>query len=571
MGKPVKRARKQSLSRRQFLYRAGLASAFVSLPLLPGCGSGASGSGRAAGSGAGFRHGVASGDPLADRVILWTHLTPEQPGPLSVDWAIAQDPGMNRVVASGTTDTGPQRDYTVKIDPEGLSPDTTYYYQFAVDDARSPIGRTRTLPVGPVERLRFAVLSCASYPHGFFNAYRRVAERGDLNAVIHLGDYIYEYGNAPGQYGADVQAGGRMYLPDNEILSLEDYRTRHALYKLDPDLQAMHQQHPIIAVWDDHETADNAWRAGAANHQPGSEGDWFTRRDAGIRAYYEWMPIRPPQPDNLLISYRNFKFGDLLDLQMLDTRLIERSLQVSAQSAGDLNNPARTLIGDTQFNWLAANLQASSAQWRLLGQQVMFGQLQLAGLPDFTQLPLPLLDSVLEQLPLVGTAGAILNADQWDGYRPARASLFDVMEGSDNIAVLTGDIHTSWAMDLARDPNNILSYNPFTGDGALAVEFVTPSVTSPGLAELQPAVSLIRSQNPHMKYIDLAEHGYTVLDIDRERMQSEWWYVDNILAPSTNERFATAFAAVSGANRLSPGAIESPSEAREAAPFAPTG
>lgn len=558
----------KGMSRRDFLRAAGIGGALAAAGTLGGCGNSNPG-GRLGGDGPVFRHGVASGDPLADRVVLWTRVTPPPgTGAVPVQYRIARDPALADVVASGTVTTDAARDYTVKLDPSGLAPGTSYYYRFSALGEDSPVGRTRTLPVGAVDRLRLAVVSCASYPHGFFNAYARIAERADLDGVLHLGDYIYEYGNQPGQYGADVQAGGRIYAPDHEILTLEDYRTRHAHYKLDPDLQAAHQQHPFTCIWDDHESTNDSHRDGAEDHQP-DEGVWELRKAFAIQAYFEWMPIRPPQPGEIGPTIRSFAFGDLVRLIMLDTRLHGRDPQVEPNGApigntgfstffqtGEFADPNRQMLGADQEAWLRDQLAqaAGAATWKLIGQQVMFGQLKFQGSPNATGL------------------SQYINPDQWDGYDPARSRVFEMIRTAnggnpvDNVVVLTGDIHTSWAMDLNEDPNNPFAYDPATGDGSVAVEFVTTSVTSPGLDQLQgTADNALRTQNPHMKYIELSEHGYLLLDITPERLQGEFWYVDDILAPSDGERFASGFAVAAGSNRLG-AAVGEPSTPRTDAP-----
>jgi len=292
-----------------------------------------------------FMHGVASGDPLTDAVILWTRVTPlVLGGAVEVEWFIAEDPGLVSIVDQGRTSTGPWRDYTVKVEAHNLAPGSTYYYRFHALGIGSPAGRTRTLPIGDVERLRFAVVSCANWPFGFFNAYRLIAERTDLDAVLHLGDYIYEYAN--GEFG-DGTPLGRIPRPDNETITLSDYRTRHAQYKTDTDLQEAHRQHPFIAVWDDHESANNSWMHGAQNHNPElGEGPWFERRLASQRAYFEWMPIRE-QPLVAACTerpqiFRRFGFGKLADLIMLDTRLYGRDRQPDRPADDD---PHRQLLG----------------------------------------------------------------------------------------------------------------------------------------------------------------------------------------------------------------------------------
>ena len=547
--------RSKGLSRRDFLKRAGAGAAVLgAMPVLSGCGSSTSGEGFIVGD-VEFRHGVASGDPLSDRVILWTRVS-EATAPLAVSYLVATDPELNNIVLSGTTMAEAARDYTVKVDAAGLMPGTSYYYRFTAGGVQSPTGRTRTAPVGALDRLRVGVASCSSLAHGFFNAYRKLAERADLDVILHLGDYIYEYGT--GEYGS-----ARAYEPEHEILVLADYRARHAQYKTDPDLQAVHRQFPFIAIWDDHETTDNSWRDGANNHTEGAEGIWAQRKAEAIQAYYEWMPIRQTDPANPERIYRSFRYGDLADFVMLDTRLIGRDLQVGMTDSSSINDEARSLLGVEQIAFLQEQLGSAGAQWKFLGQQVMFGQLRIPSLPELstlTGLTVEQLQVLFDGLPVVGTGGLIINADQWDGYRAERARVFDLLEtlNIENAVVLTGDIHTSWAMDLSRDPANPLVYNPLTGSGALGVEFVCTSITSPGLDALNPLTPVLRLLNPHMKYVDLAQKGYMVLDITPERTQSEWWYVDQIAAPGANESFGAAYAVDAGTRRLR--AASGPSE-----------
>lgn len=538
------RIRRKGLSRRDFLKRAGAgAAALGALPVLSGCGN----SPDSGGGAAAFKHGVASGDPLADRVMLWTRLSGVE-GAVAVSWVVAQDSGLSQKVATGTVSTDSTRDYTVKVDAQGLMPGVTYYYQFSVGDARSPVGRTRTAAVGTLDRLRVGVVSCSSLAHGYFNAYRKLSERADLDVILHLGDYIYEYGT--GQYG-EV----RPYEPAHEILDLADYRTRHAQYKSDPDLQALHQQFPFITVWDDHETADNSWRDGANNHTEGDEGLWALRKAEAIQAYYEWMPIRQVDPGNRERIYRSFRYGDLADFVMLDTRLAGRDLQAGMTDASAVNDEGRSLLGHSQLAFLEAELARDGARWKFLGQQVMFGQLRIPSLPELstlTGMTVPELQSLLQGLPVVSTGGVLLNTDQWDGYRAERTRVFDLLASLniDNAVVLTGDIHTSWAMDLCRDPGNPLVYNPLSGDGSVAVEFVCTSVTSPGLEALNDLTPILKLLNPHMKYVDLARKGYMLLDITPERTQGEWWYVDQVAEPGGGETFGAAYVVDAGSHRL---------------------
>ena len=342
-----------ALDRRDFLL--GSAAAAASLPWLPAC----AGPGWQPRPGNPFHHGVASGDPLADRVVLWTRVSrpPDAPESIPVRWSVARDPAMTFEVTHGLSVAGPLRDHTVKVDATRLSPGTSYFYRFSALDHDSPVGRTRTLPTGSPSRVRLALCSGSNMAFGYFNAYALLARRTDLDAVLHLGDYLYEYAN--GTYG-DGAPLGRIPQPDREIVTLADYRTRHAQYKSDPDLQEVHRQHPFIAIWDDHEIAKGAWRGGAQNHQP-DEGPWKARWQNALRAYLEWMPIREVVMDRSGRAYRRFRFGSLLDLMMLETRL-ERDRQVS--DPGDrsaLYDPAGSMLGAQQEQWLLDLLSRSKA------------------------------------------------------------------------------------------------------------------------------------------------------------------------------------------------------------------
>jgi alkaline phosphatase D len=499
-----------------------------------------------------FRHGVASGDPLAQRVVLWTRITPREASkePIEVEWVVARDPEMRHIVAHDDVSTHAGRDYTVKVDVEDLEPGTTYYYRFRVGGVHSPLGRTRTLPVGRVDRLRLAVTSCSNYPYGFFNVYGLIGQQADLDAVLHLGDYLYEYAN--GEYG-DGTALNRLPEPLTEIVALQDYRSRHALYKTDPDLQEAHRQHPFITIWDDHETANNSWMGGAENHQPATEGDWQARKAAALRAYFEWMPIRENrfQIEQLKAGltppiYRNFRFGNLAELTMLDTRLIGRDLQAaSPKDVATINNPTRQLLGAAQENWLFSSLSRSleqRVQWRVLGQQIMMAQLSLDG------------------------GRSIANEDQWDGYKPARDRLFNHIHTRkiSNMVVLSGDIHSSWANDLAPNPFDA-SYNATSGAGSLGVEFVTPGVTSPflfpdtpaGAAQAQGTANFIRSISPHIRSAELLRRGYLLLDIDRERVQSEWYYPKTVAQRLLQQDAGAILYSASGSNHLVAGSTPS--------------
>jgi alkaline phosphatase D len=546
MGSPTRgrrKARRRGISRRDFLRGAGGSALALSTAALAACGAG--GGGSDGGNGVNpFQHGIASGDPLPGAIIFWTRATPSAADSIPVTLHVYADPQLKQKIGDTKQTASADRDWTIKIDYQGLSPSTTYYYQFEALGFKSAVGRTRTAPAATavVDRLRIGVVSCASLAHGLFTVYGALARRADLDVILHLGDYIYEYGS--GEYGS-----AREYQPANEIASLSDYRRRHAQYKQDANLQELHRQNPFITIWDDHETANDSYKDGAENHQGDEdEPDWQLRKANGQKAYDEWMPIRLPTPGDTNKIFRELAYGDLVDLVMMDTRLYARSLQCALQAQLTCpDDTTRSLAGTEQLDWLEARLKTSTAKWKLIGQQVMFGQLKIAGTPE-----------------LIAAGGVYLNMDQWDGYRADRNRVFDIINSNaiSNAVVLTGDIHCSWAMDLTPDPNNLLVYRPGLGPietaGSLAVEFVAPSVTSPGLAELAPIQDVIRLLNPHMKYVDLSQHGYVLLDITSERCQGEWWFVNTIASDDNTEAFGTAWLAADGKNYLAAGAQSTP-------------
>lgn len=455
-----------------------------------------------------FYHGVASGDPLADRVIIWTRFTPDslQQYPQIVEWKIAQDTLFTQGYQSGVVITDASIDYTVKADPTGLLPNTTYYYQFKANDRLSVIGRTRTAPEGDCDSLRFAVVSCANYEAGYFNVFRCLKERNDFDAVLCLGDYIYEYES--GGY-APNQAANRQWQPANEILTLLDYRSRYSTYHLDDDLRELHQQFPFIAVWDDHETANDAWMNGAENHQP-NEGSFALRKQAAKQAFFEWLPIRVTGINDQYQIFRDIRYGDLAELIMLDTRLHGRDEQ-DGTSGATVTSTSRQMLGTDQFTWLGDRLSNSTSRWKLLGQQVMMAPLTIFGIA--------------------------INGDQWDGYPAERNRVYNHILNNNitDVVVLTGDIHSSWANDLPG-----ASYNGSTGGGSIGVEFVTPSVTSPGI-DIPGGAAAISASNSHIKYADLSQHGFVILDVNKLRVQADWYYVQTIDDPSGDFSYGTSF------------------------------
>jgi len=563
-----------------------------------------------------FRHGVASGDPKRDRVVIWTRVSPANPGPVPVRWIVARNRDLSDVVKTGVIETSEARDYTVKADVTGLRAGAPYFYGFRAGNAETAVGKTKTLPRGRVEEMKLAVVSCASYPHGFFNAYEALAQRDDIDAVVHLGDYIYEQGISG--YGAEVGLQlGRVPSPEVECIRLQDYRARHAQYKTEPELQAAHANAPWITVWDDHEVTDNSFATGAANHQS-NEGDYASRKRAALQAYYEWMPIRDPEPGRAFEAInRSFDFGDLFTLIMVETRLLARTqqldyatqlpIQMQRWNVADpnapialrdnepdtpamqrlpaiyedvngelrpvldwrrarglvadpqnlpagfylspdlpalhaaLNTPDRQIMGAAQEEWLAGELsrsKRSGAVWQVLGNQVIMARVNA---PDLSATP-PQLAAALERLrPGVTQLLKLtrfpfpLNTDAWDGYPQARARvLASIRATAGNAIVLTGDTHTAWANEVAD------------GEGPVAVEFGTTSITSPSDADYFTAAGIdfgagVTARNDQVKWNDPLHRGFLVLTLTREQATAEFFSVSTILAKQYEVERTAAF------------------------------
>ena len=480
-----------------------------------------------------FRHGVASGDPLADGIIIWTRVSGAQGESVGVTWQVADDPDMKSVLGEGLFETGPRRDYTVKIDVRGLPSGAQLYYRFKVDGVVSSIGVSRTLPKGDVEVARFAVVSCASYPTGYFHAYREIAKRNDIDAVIHLGDYLYEYGL--GEYATEyAEQLNRVPEPKNEIVSLSDYRLRHAQYKTDSDLQALHASHPVIAVWDDHEIVNDCWRGGSTDHGS-NDGRWSTRRNAAIQAYFEWMPIRGTDDGKRTRIFRKFRYGNLLSLIMLDTRLFGRDKQPQLaegmqKDAIDrvLAHPKRRMLGKRQETWLRDLLrEEKQTTWQVLGQQVLVSPVKSPDLeplldPDGSS---PLSREFLDYNIAMSRTNPPLLLDTWDGYAAAREDLLaDLAEFATNPVIISGDLHTSIAGNLHLQG----------ADKPVAVEFMTTSVTSPGFAEYLPerhpgAVRDATLQlNPNLRYMETDRRGWLCMTLTASECTGEWHLLDDI-------------------------------------------
>lgn len=489
-----------------------------------------------------FSHGVASGDPLADRVILWTRYLPaDAASEVTLTWQVARDAGFSTVLRQGETTARATADYTVKVDAEGLQPGQSYFYRFLAGGSISPVGRTRTLPVGSVAQYTLAVFSCANIGFGYFNAYRHAAERNDIDLVVHLGDYIYEYGL--GRYpAARLRLAGRDMQPASELVALQDYRQRYASYRADPDLQQLHARHPMIAIWDDHEIADNAWADGATNHAAG-QGDWALRRKAALQAYYEWLPIRGDPA--VIMGYRSFPIGTLADLIMLDTRLAGRSRQLGLPAAlrdasaetvpaaalraflTALRDERRSLLGLKQEAWLQRQLEESTrrgARWQIIGQQVLVGAVTTpAAFAEVT----PASDSRREARRLrarLNPLGVPSSLDSWTGYPAARQRLLTAAQtAGDNVIFLAGDTHNAWAFAL-----------PGTAGGTAAVEFAAPSVTSPGAEtglssdDMASLAQAMREASPGMLWCDLQHRGYLAVTLTPAAATARWLLLRDI-------------------------------------------
>lgn len=505
----------------------------------------------AAGAGApSFAHGVASGDPLPDGILLWTRVTPAPgavpgsgAGPaLQVGWEIAEDKAFSRVVAGGSVATSAARDHTVKADVRGLRPQTAYWYRFSAGGSLSPVGRTRTAPADGTTTpgVRFGVVSCANWESGYFSAYRHLAARADLDAVLHLGDYLYEH--KTGGY-PEAKYVVRQHEPAHEILTLADYRTRHGKYKTDPDLQALHQAHPVIAIWDDHEIANDSWAGGAENHDPATEGDFAARAAAARQAYFEWMPVRTSTEGTV---YRRLRFGTLADLHLLDLRSF-RSQQAGIGS-GAVDDPERTITGRAQLDWLKAGLAGSQATWKLVGTSVMISPV------TFGSLPAHLLEPLAELLGLP-KGGLAVNVDQWDGYTDDRRELLGHLtdRGVRNTVFLTGDIHMAWANDVP------VAAAAYPWSRSAGVEFVVTSVTSDNIDDLLhvPAdtVSLvaetaIKAANRHVKWLDMDAHGYGVLDVTAERSQMDYYTISDKRRQDATAAWQRSYRTLNGTQKV---------------------
>ena len=518
-----------------------------------------------------FDHGVASGDPTADRVILWTRITPVDPsiGSISYEWSLNPIDRMAGGAKSGRGTTSASRDFTVKIDVGGLDPGRAYTFTFTSNGVTSPMGRTRTLPEGQVEDAVMAVASCALWQAGYFNAYQAIADLPRVDVVLHLGDYIYEY--APGGYGAESgKKLGRLVQPDHEIFTLGDYRNRHAQTKTDPQLQAAHARAPWIVVWDDHETANNAWTDGAENHQK-DEGSWNRRKAAAIKAYYEWMPIREPDGGGFSIN-RTFEFGDLATLFMLETRLTARDQQLDY--ATDLNgadgkpdvvrfrkrlaDPDRRMMGPSQSDWLRRGLTnsvKSGRTWQVLGNEVVMARVNVPDLraalgPEkYAEATAGLgADGLrrIDRMAGISKLGLPYGLDMWDGYPADRQRLYGLISRAKaNAVVVSGDSHAFWANELYDAPE---------GGNRVAVEFGTTAITSPGAGDVLPGVpvgQVMADANREVVYSDQAAKGFVLLTLGRTNGKAEMRVVSTIQEKTFTTSVLKTFTFTPGPNGVS--------------------
>ena len=507
-----------------------------------------------------FHHGIASGDPVDDGVIIWTRISGSEGESVRVDWQVASDAAMQTILQYGQSTTDSRRDYTVKVDVRGLPSGSRVYYRFMVDGVSSPVGVTRTLPVGAIESARFAVVSCSSYPTGYFHVYREIAARDDLDAVIHLGDYIYEYGL--GEYATEnAEAMNRVPNPVGEVITLGDYRQRHAQYKTDPDSQAMHAAHPIIAVWDDHEICNDSWRTGAENHDDG-EGRWSKRRNESIQAYFEWMPIRGESRGKRTRIFREFHYGSLLSLIMLDTRMYGRDKQpqISPDMSNDeiyriLSKRKRRMLGRRQEKWLRESLvRAEGRTWQVIGQQVLVSPVRSPDLGPLvdpegpSSAPREMLDFSIA----MSKNNPPLLLDTWDGYAAAREDLLaDLKALAANPVVLSGDLHTSIAGNLI----------PEGADQPVAVELMTSSITSPGFAEYFPERhpgglrDATLELNPGLRYMETTRRGWLCVSLTAAECTAEWHLLDGVQSREYSSTIDRRLSVAAG--RISNGLYES--------------
>jgi alkaline phosphatase D len=463
-----------------------------------------------------FYHGVASGDPLTDRVIIWTRVTADTAS-LQVKWRVARDTMMQNIVAQGVFTTDASRDYTVKVDVTGLQPDTYYYYEFEALGRYSQRGRTKTTPVGNVANYRIAVVNCSNYSFGYFNAYDAIRKRNDVDFVIHLGDYIYEDGLRTGPNAIDTLK--RRTFPEYDAYDLVSYRQRYAWYRLDPSLLELHQQFPMVVIWDDHEFANDAFADTSAYHYPATQGTWAARKETAIRVYKEWIPMREDTSRSNIINFQQ-KIGNLADIIYTENRIEKKDVNSSQQGLDLITNvdnlefdtPDKPMHGVRQMEWMSQQLKNSTATWKVLANQVVFA-------------------SFVYKQTILGLSFPWHSAAGWDIYPLERKQILDTINQYNikNMVVLSGDIHVAMAFDI---PNGVTPYNPSTGEGSAGVEFVGDNVVNGGLFGGQQ--SYMYSNNQHLKYVNPNSTGYFVVDLTPTSACADYWQTDlsGLLSPS---------------------------------------
>ncbi|MCB0507101.1 MAG: alkaline phosphatase D family protein [Chitinophagales bacterium] len=477
-----------------------------------------------------FYHGVASGDPLTDRIIIWTRVTTDQ-DTVSVKWRMATDTGMQNIVGQGMVLTDTSKDYTVKVDVTGLQPNTYYYYEFEALGRLSQRGRTKTMPTGNVNNLRIAFMSCSNYSFGYFNAYDIIRERNDVDLLIHLGDYIYEDGFRIG----GVDTIHRRPFPEYDAFDLVSYRQRYAWYRLDPSTRDLHQQFPMVVIWDDHEFANDATKDTALRHDPATQGPWAVRKANAIRAYKEWIPMREDTANTNIINYTQH-IGNLADIIYTEDR-IERVDANNFQQAYDLvshidnlqyDTPNRTMHGFRQMEWMTQQLKNSTATWRILANQVVFA-------------------SYVYKQNILGIPFPFHNAAGWDINPLDRKMVLDTINhyGIDNVVVLSGDIHIAMAFDL---PNGVVPYDPATGAGSFGVEFVSDNTVKGGIFGGQE--SYMYNNNKHLRYVNPKSQGFCVLDVNPTSVCCDFWETDSSGLLSNNYKLLKTFCTQLNENHL---------------------
>lgn len=511
-----------------------------------------------------FDQGVASFDPTDSQVIIWTRYTTRRPS-VSIAWQVASDSGFQNLVRSGTATTDSARDYTVAVELKELESGQKLYYRFMQleDKTVSATGETLTFPKN-LDSLSLAVCCCSNYPAGLFNAYRAIAE-SKADVVLHLGDYIYEYGAE--QYGtnAHTSALNRLPSPPHELLTLADYRTRYKQYRSDADLKWVHQKKPFICVWDDHEIANNTYKSGAENHQK-SEGSFEARKQSAIRAYSEYIPIRTADRNEI---YRSLTIGNLVNLIMLDTRLIGRDKQLSygdyfdpqghfdsASFQADLFDPGRTMLGSTQKAWLLDELRTDSARWQVLGNQVLMGKMRipvkllpglhrlykegrkkggisdeartsfLQSIKELARIKMRIKSGDLSLTPeeIAGAEKVVpYNLDAWDGYPTEREEVLQACSGR-NLVCLSGDSHNAWCNRLVTDKGV-----------EVGREFATTSISSPGMevlfrgeSEIRDFEQAIRVLIDDLAYANASKRGFLQVNFTHSRAVSAYVFVDTV-------------------------------------------